>query len=279
MKVSVTCIQNLVTDDFDNNLFRARAKIDAVSPFSDIVVLPEMFICPYQNENFIAFTKVANQQDILQKLSESAKRNHVFLFAGSIPEKENDKIYNTCFVFDHHGNIIAKHRKIHLFDVDFKSMHFKESDVLSAGNEMTVVDTPYGRIGVAICFDLRFPEIFRLMVDAGAKAFVIPASFNTTTGPLHWELLIRSRAIDNLCFTIACGTAFSPNSSYPSYGHSMIVSPQGVVLQEANSLEQVITETIDLNDVLTARSELPVLQGRRLDLYHIQKGDHCEQSN
>ena len=275
MKASITCIQNRVHKDLDDSLFRALTKIDEVSAFSDIVVLPEMFICPYQNECFSSFALYEDQQTVLQMLSDSAKKNDVFLFAGSIPEKENKKIYNTCYVFDNGGNIIAKHRKIHLFDITFKSLHFKESDVLSPGDTITIVDTPYCKIGIAICFDLRFPEIFRLMVDAGAKIFIIPASFNTTTGPMHWELLLRTRAVDNVCFVIACATAFCQNSSYPSYGHSMIVNPQGIVLQKAGFGEQIITSTIDLDEVKNARSQLPVLKSRRLDLYQIQKGDHC----
>ena len=276
MKVTITCIQSRVCEDFDKNLFLALSKIDEVSSFSDIVILPEMFICPYQNEWFISFAYHVDQHAVLQKLSESAKNNNIFLFAGSIPEKENNKIYNTCFIFDNHGNIIAKHRKIHLFDVNFESMRFRESDVLSAGNTITIVDTPYGKIGVAICFDLRFPEIFRMMVDAGAKMFIIPASFNSTTGPLHWELLLRTRAVDNVCFISACAAAFSPDSTYPSYGHSMIVNPHGIILQEADNDQQIITQTLDLNDVITARSQMPVLQSRRLDLYHIEKGDYHE---
>ena len=276
MKISISCIQSCVSEDFANNLFLALRKIDDISAFSDIVVLPEMFICPYQNDYFLSFAQHIDQHTVLQKLSESAKKNNIFLFAGSIPEQDNDKIYNTCFVFDNRGTIIAKHRKIHLFDVNFDSIRFKESDVLSSGDSITIVETPYGKIGVAICFDLRFPEIFRMMIDAGAKMFIIPASFNTTTGPLHWELLLRTRAVDNVCFMISCATAFSPDSSYPSYGHSMIINPQGIILQEADNKQQIITQKIDLNDVITARSQMPVLQSRRLDLYHIQKGDYRE---
>ncbi|MFR3522969.1 MAG: carbon-nitrogen hydrolase family protein, partial [Clostridia bacterium] len=183
---------------------------------------------------------------------------------------DNNKIYNTSFVFNRHGKKIAKHRKIHLFDIDIKGKQtFKESDTLSPGDDVTVFDSEFGKIGLCICYDLRFPELARLMVNKGAKVIIVPASFNMTTGPAHWHLMFRSRAVDNQIYTIGCSPASDYNSSYVSYGHSLIVSPFGEVLCELDDKENIITYEIDLDYVDKIREELPLLNHRRKDLYEL----------
>mmetsp|Transcript_12252 Transcript_12252/g.10555 ORF Transcript_12252/g.10555 Transcript_12252/m.10555 type:complete len:133 (+) Transcript_12252:159-557(+) len=131
-------------------------------------------------------------------LQETAKKNNIYLVGGTIPEKEGDFIYNTSLVFDRTGQVIGKHRKVHLFDIDIPGkITFKESEYLKPGNQITIVDTEYGKIGIAICYDMRFPELALLMSKKGAKMLVYSGCFNQTTGPLHWELILRSRALDN----------------------------------------------------------------------------------
>ena len=270
--VKIGLIQMRVENNKKENLLKAAQLIEKISAEKpDIVILPEMFSCPYNSYNFPLYAEEEEDYSF-NFLSNIAKTNNIYLVAGSIPEKYKNKIYNTSYVFDRQGEKIGKHRKIHLFDIDIKNKQkFKESDTLSAGDEVTVFDTEFGKIGLCICYDFRFPELSRLMVNKGAKAIIVPASFNMTTGPAHWEIMFRSRAIDNQVYTIGCSPARDYNYSYISYGHSLIVSPFGEVLTELNDEENLITYTIDLDYVNKVREELPLLHHRRHDLYELIK--------
>lgn len=271
-KLKIGLIQMKVCDNKEQNLMKASQLVSKISiEMPDIVILPEMFSCPYASCNFPIYAEDENGKSF-NFLSNISKTNNIYLVAGSIPEKEGKKIYNTSYVFNRKGEKIGKHRKMHLFDIDIKNKQkFKESDTLSAGNEVTVFDTEFGKIGLCICYDFRFPELSRLMVDKGAKAIIVPASFNMTTGPAHWHIMFKSRAIDNQVFTIGCSPARDYNSSYISYGHSLIVSPFGEVLTELKEEENLITYTIDLSYVDKVREELPLLYHRRKDLYELNE--------
>ena len=269
-KIKVGLIQMKVKDKKDDNLHKAAKLIDKIGKEDvDMVVLPEMFSCPYNTKNFPIYAE--EEGDYSYKfLSEISKRNNIYLIAGSIPEKEDNNIYNTSYVFNRQGEKIAKHRKIHLFDIDIKNkQRFRESDTLSAGDKVTVFDSEFGKIGLCICYDFRFPELARLMVDKGAKAIIVPASFNMTTGPAHWDIMFRSRAIDNQVYTIGCSPARDYDYSYISYGHSLIVSPYGDILCELDEKENFITYDIDLDYVDEIREQLPLLKHRRSDLYEL----------
>lgn len=269
-KFKVGLIQMKVKDKKDDNLHKAAKLIDKIGKEDvDMVVLPEMFSCPYNTKNFPIYAE--EEGDYSYKfLSEVSKRNNIYLIAGSIPEKEDNNIYNTSYVFNRQGEKIAKHRKIHLFDIDIKNkQRFRESDTLSAGDKVTVFDSEFGKIGLCICYDFRFPELARLMVDKGAKAIIVPASFNMTTGPAHWDIMFRSRAIDNQVYTIGCSPARDYDYSYISYGHSLIVSPYGDILCELDEKENFITYDIDLDYVDEIREQLPLLKHRRSDLYEL----------
>ena len=269
-KIKVGLIQMKVKDKKDDNLHKAAKLIDKIGKEDvDMVVLPEMFSCPYNTKNFPIYAE--EEGDYSYKfLSEVSKRNNIYLIAGYIPEKEDNNIYNTSYVFNRQGEKIAKHRKVHLFDIDIKNKQtFRESDTLSAGDKVTVFDSEFGKIGLCICYDFRFPEIARLMVDKGAKAIIVPASFNMTTGPAHWDIMFKSRAIDNQVYTIGCSPARDYNYSYISYGHSLIVSPYGDILCELDEKENFITYDIDLNYVDEIREQLPLLKHRRSDLYEL----------
>ena len=269
-KIKVGLIQMKVKDKKDDNLHKAAKLIDKICKEDvDMVILPEMFSCPYNTKNFPIYAE--KEGDYSYKfLSDISKRNNIYLIAGSIPEKEDNNIYNTSYVFNRQGEKIAKHRKIHLFDIDIKNKQtFRESDTLSAGDKVTVFDSEFGKIGLCICYDFRFPEIARLMVDKGAKAIIVPASFNMTTGPAHWDIMFRSRAIDNQVYTIGCSPARDYDYSYISYGHSLIVSPYGDILCELDEKEGFITYDIDLNYVDETREQLPLLKHRRRDLYEL----------
>lgn len=269
-KLKVGLIQMKVEENKKQNLLKASQLVSEISiEKPDIVILPEMFSCPYDSRNFPLYAEEEGDYSF-NFLSNIAKTNSIYLIAGSIPEKEGDKIYNTSYVFNRQGKKIGRHRKIHLFDIDIKNKQkFKESDTLSSGNEVTVFDTEFGKIGLCICYDFRFPELARLMVNKGAKAIIVPASFNMTTGPAHWHIMFRSRSIDNQVYTIGCSPSRDYNSSYISYGHSLIASPFGEILCELDEKENLITYSIDLDYVDQVREELPLLHHRRNDLYEL----------
>ena len=237
----------------------------------EMVCLPEMWICPYENAAFVAYSE-PERGETRQVLRDTAKACGVYLVGGSMPEQEGDRIYNTCFVFSPEGEQIAKHRKVHLFDIDVTGgQHFHESDTLSPGDRFTVFSTPFCRIGLCICYDFRFPELARLMTDAGAKVILVPAAFNMTTGPAHWELLFRSRAVDNQVYTVGTAPARDPNASYQSWGHSIVCSPWGDVLTQADADECVKVTELDLDRLMRIREELPLLKQRRTDLYRVER--------
>ena len=269
-KLKIGLIQMQVENNKNKNLMKASQLVNKISSKNpDIVILPEMFSCPYNSDSFPIYAEEENDYSF-NYLSNIAKTNNIYLVSGSIPEKDADKIYNTSYVFNRKGEKIAKHRKIHLFDIDIKNKQkFKESDTLSAGNEVSVFDTEFGKIGLCICYDFRFPELARLMVNKGAKMIIVPASFNMTTGPAHWDIMFKSRAIDNQVYTIGCSPARDYNSSYISYGNSLIVSPYGEILCKLDEKESFITYDIDLDYVDEIREELPLLHHRRHDLYEL----------
>ena len=226
-KMTVVQLQTPVHADKEKNLTQLTPLMEkAVEAGADFVCLPEMFNCPYETPNFPVYAEKEGG-DFWKKLSELAKKYHVYLSAGSVPEVDDaGNVYNTAYVFDREGNQIAKHRKVHLFDIDVKGGQcFKESDTLTAGNTVTVFDTEFGKMGICICFDCRFVEIARQMVLRGARVIFVPAAFNMTTGPAHWEVMFRSRAIDNQVFRFGTAPARDMSASYHSWGHSIAVHP------------------------------------------------------
>lgn len=260
-----------VLKENDQNLAIAIQRIHQASlQGADIAILPEMFCCPYETKNFPLYAQPANGSNC-QSLSRCALENHIYI-VGSMPEIYQDHIYNTAYVFNREGAIIAKHQKIHLFDIDVPNgQYFKESETLSAGNRITVFPTEFGPMGVMICFDIRFPELSRIMALEGAKAIIVPAAFNMTTGPAHWALSFRARALDNQVFMIGCAPARNMESSYHSYGHSIITSPWGEVLAEADETEQILYHDIDFNHLHDIRKQLPLLSSLRNDVYQLTR--------
>lgn len=227
-------------------------------PGADFVVLPEIFTCPYDNRCFPEFAE-CGEGVTYRFLSDLAQKRKAYVVGGSIPEFADGKIYNTSYIFDRKGGLIGKHRKIHLFDIDVKGgQYFKESDVLSPGREITVFDTEFGRMGVCICFDIRFPDLFIRMREAGAKMVFIPAAFNMTTGPAHWETLFRSRALDQQVFVLGCSPARDEGASYVAYGHSILTDPWGSVVCELGPEEGILSAQIDLERVDSVRRQIPL---------------------
>ena len=269
--IKLALCQMNVVDDKETNLKKAGSMIaDSADNNADFIVLPEMFNCPYSNDKFIEYAEEETDSYTLNKISKLAKTHNVYILAGSVPEREDGKIYNTSYLFDKNGSIIAKHRKMHLFDIDVKDrITFKESDVLTAGDEFSVADTEFGRIGIGICYDVRFVELARIMAEKGALVLFYPGAFNQTTGPAHWELLFRSRALDNQVFCVGVAPALNMDASYHSYGHSIVANPWGEVIAQADEKEELIICEIDLSEIKKVREEIPVLKNKRKDLYEV----------
>jgi len=204
-------------------------------------------------------------------MSALAKQYGIYLIAGSIPERDSaGNLYNTCLVFDGSGSVIAKHRKVHLFDIDVPGkMTFKESDTLKPGQSFTTFNTQYGKIGIGICYDIRFPEYAAVLRSLGCSILLYPGAFNTTTGPLHWELLARARAVDQQVFVAVCSPARNPDSKYQAWGHSTIISPWGKVLKTTEHQPDLIISTLDLPEVQEFRTNIPTSKQKRHDLYQL----------
>lgn len=297
-KIKIALCQMNVVDDKEKNIQKAIKMIkEAKKENSDIAILPEMFNCPYENEKFIEYAEYREDSHTLKSMSSIAKNENIYVLAGSIPEKETinhnnqintnnidnintvdninniDNIYNTSFLFDNDGKMLGYHRKMHLFDIDVKDkIYFKESDTLNPGNNVTVIDTKskIGKIGIGICYDIRFPELARLMALEGANILIFPGAFNLTTGPAHWELLFRTRALDNQVFTVGISPSLDKKANYNAYGHSIISNPWGSVVTKGNYDEELIIGEIELEEVVKIREELPLLKNRRTDIYTLK---------
>ena len=270
-KIKLALCQMNVVDNKEENLKKATSMIkESVKQETDFIVLPEMFNCPYSNDKFIEYCEEEKTSRTISKISQLAYENNVYILAGSIPEKENANLYNTSYLFNRNGELIAKHRKMHLFDIDVKGkIKFMESDVLTAGDNVTIADTEFGKIGIGICYDIRFPELARLMAQKNALILFYPGAFNMTTGPAHWELLFRSRALDNQVFCVGVAPALNENASYHSFGHSIITNPWGEIVTETDTKEELVITEIDLSEIKKIREELPLLKNKREDLYEI----------
>lgn len=270
-KIKIALCQMNVIDDKMANLQTAEAMIlQSVAEDIDFIILPEMFNCPYSNDKFIEYCEYEHESETLKHISKLAKKHNVHILAGSIPERDDDKLYNTSYLFDRTGSVIAKHRKMHLFDIDVEDkITFKESNVLTAGDSVTIADTEFGKIGIGICYDVRFVELARIMIENGALILFYPGAFNQTTGPAHWELLFRSRALDNQVFCVGVAPALNEDASYHSYGHSIVTNPWGEVITQADEKENLILCEIDLDEIKKVRKELPILKNKREDLYEV----------
>ena len=225
----------------------------------DFVLLPEMFACPYDTSVFSLYAQEEGGE-MHQRLSRFAAAHRIYLIGGSVPERDGQgRIYNTSYVFDRSGRQIGKHRKVHLFDIDVKGgQYFKESDVLSPGTHPTVFETEFGRMGLCICFDIRFPEMFSYMREQDVKMIFVPAAFNLTTGPAHWEILFRTRALDQQIFMLGCSPARDETASYRAYGHSILTDPWGRVVSELDEKEGVLVRMVDLDYAGDVRQQIPL---------------------
>ena len=279
MKMKAAILQTKVFAEKEKNI-RQLEEILACGKTegADLVTLPEMFACPYETGNFPLYAEPEGGPS-WQALSALAKKHHIYLSAGSMPEfgpgaegQTGRRVYNTAYVFDRGGRQIGKHRKAHLFDINVTGGQcFRESDTLSPGNQITCFDTEFGKVGLCICYDFRFPETARLMAQDGAKLILVPAAFNMTTGPVHWELMFRQRAVESQCYVIGTAPARDVESSYISWGHSIAVDPWGTVLAQMDEKEGIRLVEFDFDYLEKVRQELPLLKHRRTDLYELHR--------
>ena len=272
-KIKIAAIQMSTVADKMENVRTVKTYLEKIKDENpDFVILPEMFCCPYQTETFPIYAEKEGGP-VWQQLSGYAKQYGIYLIGGSMPEKDAEgNVYNTSYIFDREGKQIGKHRKVHLFDIDVKGgQTFKESDTLTAGDSDTVFDTEFGKIGVMLCFDIRFPELSRMMVNDGAKVIFVPAAFNMTTGPAHWELSFRTRALDNQIYMVGCAPARDVSAGYISWGHSIVTDPWGRVTGMLDENEGILLAELDMDYEEQVREELPLLKSRRKDIYQLSQ--------
>lgn len=261
------------------NLARARSKVlEASSKGANLIVLPECFNSPYGTKYFPEYAErllpsppTKEQSPSYQALSDIAKEAGTYLVGGSIPEywEKTDKYYNTSLVFNPQGDLIGTHRKVHLFCIDIPGkIKFDESEVLSPGNKVTIIDLPeYGKIGLAICYDIRFPELAMIAARKDAFLLLYPGAFNLTTGSLHWELQARARAVDNQVYVGLCSPARDMNADYHAWGHSMIVDPMAAVMAELDEGEDIVYADLNGGKIEETRKGIPIYTQRRFDVY------------
>lgn len=270
-KFKLALIQIAVGASKGENISRAVAMVkQAASAGAKLIALPECFNSPYGTSFFAEYAEHIPGPST-EALSKAAKDNRVFLIGGSIPEKGADgKLYNTSAIFSPEGVMIGVHRKIHLFDIDVPGkIRFQESESLSPGYSLTCFKTPYCDVGVGICYDIRFAELAQLYAQRGCKLLVYPGAFNMTTGPAHWELLGRGRALDNQLYVATVSPARDDAASYVAWGHSTVVSPWGDIVATTDHQETIVFADLDMDRVEEVRTMIPLRNQRRHDLYKV----------
>ncbi|MBI5509730.1 MAG: carbon-nitrogen hydrolase family protein [Deltaproteobacteria bacterium] len=268
VRLAVAAVQLTATTDVGANLSRAEALCRrAAEAGARLVVLPENFGCFGADADKLPHAQEIEDGPFLTPLRRLAKEQDVYILAGSIPERGPDAAhtYNTSVLIDPAGKTRATYRKIHLFDVELGGgLSYRESEHVTAGSTPVVADVDGFKLGLSICYDLRFPELYRALVQAGARAFAIPAAFTLHTGKDHWEPLLRARAIENLCYVVAAGQwGFHGERRY-TWGKSMLVDPWGTPLCTAPEGEGFVTATFDTEPQDRIRAEIPSLANRRL---------------
>lgn len=268
MRVSV--VQMNTRSDKQENLDKAKKLIlQAVEERAELVSLPEYFNFLGEEEDEISNAEEIANGETVRFLSKIAQEHKIYIHVGSLLEKHTEKkSKNTSLMIDPKGEVAAKYEKIHLFDIEIANREsHRESDTISGGESPQTVDLPFGRAGMSICYDIRFPELFRYYALNGCSVLFIPAAFTQYTGMLHWETLLRARAIENQCYVIAAGQIGSHGEGNTCYGNSMIVDPWGTVVARASETECVITATLDKSIVEEARNSIPCLANRRPEYY------------
>lgn len=265
----IAVCQTTSTADISRNLETAAVLArDAASRGARAMFLPECFALMQTSRRQLRESAEEPGQGVIQdRMATLARETGMMLFAGSLPVRSEDpkRVFNTSMVFDSTGRRIARYDKIHLFDVCLDSgEQYLESAYTMPGEQTVVVDSELGRIGLSVCYDLRFPELYRQLVSLGAEVLLIPSAFSPTTGPVHWEPMLRARAIENTCWVIAAAQTGRHPSGRSTWGHSMVVDPWGRVVAEKNPGTGLLMVEIDRTETIRARRQMPSLEHRRL---------------
>ena len=262
----IAAIQMASGPNVAGNLSEARRLIaKAAEQGARLVVLPEFFAIMGMNElDKLKVREQAGSGPIQTFLSDIARQHKIWLVGGSIPLAAStpDKVLNSCLVFDDQGQQVARYDKIHLFSLSLGNESYDEAQTIEPGNQVVVVDSPFGRIGLAVCYDLRFPELFRAMKNV--DLIVLPAAFTDTTGKMHWEVLIRARAIENLAYMVASAQGGYHVNGRETHGNSMIVDPWGRILDRLPRGSGVVIAEINRSYQASLRNSLPALDHRTL---------------
>jgi nitrilase len=269
-KTKVAAIQMATSPNVSANLLEAERLIsEAAESGAGLIVLPENFAFMGEHERQMCTLREHQGDGPLQNfISQMARRHGVWLVGGTIPMEASDgaKVRAASLVFDNQGRMVARYDKIHLFDVQLveSDERYEESNTIEPGDQTLVVDTPFGRLGIAICYDLRFPELFRKLMAQGAEIFVVPSAFTAITGKAHWETLVRARAIENLAFVVAAAQGGYHLNGRETHGHSMIVDPWGTVLAQVPRGTGFVSVELDRDYQRTIRRTFPTIEHLRL---------------
>jgi deaminated glutathione amidase len=271
-RIRVACVQMTSRQEKAANLERAEALVArAAATGADVVVLPEKWNLIGSAAEYREGAEPLDSGESVQAMARWARTLGVTLVGGSITERREGraKLSNTCCLFDPEGTLAAVYRKIHLFDVEVGGHVYRESEVEEPGTEPVVASAEDWSVGLTVCYDVRFPELYRVLALAGAELLTVPAHFTTPTGRDHWHVLLRARAIENQCYVAAAGQVGETLPGKPAYGRSLVVDPWGVVLAQAPDEETVIAADLDRARIGEIRAKLLSLANRQPDTYHV----------
>ena len=266
----IAAVQMASGPNRDANLLEAGRLIEeAVGRGARLVVLPENFaVMGLRDQDVLQHREDYGKGPIQEFIRDRCRRHKIWIVAGTIPLHcdVKDKMVAACMLFDEHGEVKARYDKIHLFDVTLLASgeSYNESATIKSGNESVVAGTPFGRLGLAVCYDLRFPELFRALLDDGAEIITLPAAFTALTGKAHWESLLRARAIENLAYLVASAQGGYHLNGRETHGHSMIVDPWGAIKGQRAHGAGVVLADIDRHQLEEIRKNFPCIHNRRL---------------
>jgi deaminated glutathione amidase len=269
-RIRVACVQLTALRNKAAGLEQAERLVTrAAATGADLVVLPEKWNGVGGPETLESLAEPLEGGESVDAMSRWARTHGISLVGGSITERRDghEKLSNTSLAFDPEGALVAVYRKIHLFDVDVAGVSYRESDAEEPGDEPVVTTLEDWPVGLSVCYDLRFPELYRILALEGAELVTVPANFTERTGRDHWEVLLRARAIENQCYVAAAGQVGEPMRGRPSYGRSLIADPWGTVVAQAPDEETVIVADVDRARVRDVRASLPSLANRRPESY------------
>ena len=266
----IAAIQMASGPNVNANLIEAGRLIGmAADAGAGLVVLPENFALMGLSEQDKVNVREQDGKGVIQGfLADTASKHGVWLVGGTIPLEANEdgKVRGSCLLMDDKGQRVARYDKIHLFDVNIPEAgeNYNESETIENGDTVVVTDTPFGRLGLAVCYDLRFPELFRKMVDQDVQIIALPSAFTAITGRAHWEVLVRARAIENMCYVAASAQGGYHVSGRETYGNSMIVNPWGVIIDRLEHGSGFVVADVDLEYMASIRRNFPVLDHRKM---------------